>query len=60
MVLIDASTIWLHICLLSTCKQVFAMLLVQLRAHFPDYPIKKIYFNDTGEITSYAFHEYCI
>jgi len=36
------------------------MLLVQLRAHFPDYPIKKIYFNDTGEITSYAFHEYCI
>jgi len=42
MVLIDASTRWSHICLLSTRNQGFVKLLVQLRAHFPDYPIKKI------------------
>ena len=42
--LIDASTRWLYICLLSTRNQVFAKLLVQLRANFPDYPIKKYLF----------------
>jgi len=43
MVLIDASTRWSHVCLLSTCNQAFARLLTQLiriRAHLPDYPIK--------------------
>jgi len=55
MVLIDASTIWSYICLLSTHNQVFAKLLVQLRAHFPNYPIKKICFYNTYEITSHAF-----
>jgi len=60
MVLIDATTRWSHICLLSTRNQVFAKLLVQLRAHFTDYSIKKICFDNTGEITSHAFHEYCI
>ena len=60
MVLIDASTRWSYICLLSTCNQVFANLLVQFRTHFPDYPIKKICFDNTSEITSHAFHEYYI
>jgi len=60
MVLIDASNNWSHIFLLSTRNQIFAKLLVQLRVHFPNYPIKKIYFDNTGEITSHAFHEYCI
>jgi len=41
MLLIDASTRWSHIYLLSNHNQVFAKLLVQLRAHFPNYPIKK-------------------
>ena len=59
-VLIDASTRWSHICLLSTRNQVFAKSLVQLRVHLPDYPIKKICFDNTSEITSHAFHEYCI
>ena len=49
-----------HICLLSTRNQVIAKLLVQLRAHFPDYLIQKICFDNTSEITSYAFHEYRI
>ena len=60
MVLIGASTRWSHICLLSTHNQVFAKLLVQLRAHFPNYPIKKICFDNTSEIKSHVFHEYCI
>jgi len=58
MVLIDSSTKWSHICLLLARNQVFAKLLVQLRAHFPNYPIN--FFYNTGEITSHAFHEYCI
>jgi len=60
MVLFDALTRWSHICLLSTHNQVFAKLLVQLRAHFLDYLIKKNYFDNTGEIKSHVFHEYCI
>jgi len=46
MVLIDASTRLSHIYLLSTHNQVFAKLLVQ--------------FDNTGEIISHDFHEYCI
>ena len=60
MVLIDASTRWSYICLLSTRNQLFAKLLVQLKAHFLDNLIKKICFDNTGEITCHAFHEYCI
>ena len=63
MVLIDASTRWSHICLLSTRNQAFAKLLAQLiklRAHFPDYPIKKIRLDNAGEFTSHAFNEYCM
>jgi len=60
MVLIDASTRWSHISLLSTRNQVFAKLLVQLRVDFLDYQIKKTCFDNIGEITSHAFHEYCI
>ena len=45
MVLVDASTRWSHVCLLSTWNVAFARLLAQiikLRAQFPDYPIKSI------------------
>ncbi|XP_012842190.1 PREDICTED: uncharacterized protein LOC105962428 [Erythranthe guttata] len=45
MVLVDASCRWSHVCLLSTRNVAFARLLAQiikLRAHFPDYPIKKL------------------
>ena len=45
MVLIDGSTRWSHVCLLSTRNVVFARLIVQiikLRAQFPEYAIKKI------------------
>ena len=63
MVLIDASTRWSHVCLLSTRNLAFARLLAQLirlRAHFPDYPIKKIRLDNAGEFTSQTFNDYCM
>jgi hypothetical protein len=55
MVLIDASTRWSHVCLLSTRNQAFARLLTQLiriRAYFPDYPVKKICLDNAAEFSS--------
>ena len=63
MVLIDASTRWSHVCLLSTRNVAFVRLLAQiikLQAQFPDYPIKKIRLNNAGEFTSQAFNDYCM
>ena len=63
MVLIDASTRWSHVCLLSTRNVVFARLLAQiikLRAHFPDYPIKTIRLDNAGEFTSKTFNNFCM
>ncbi|KAG7568080.1 GAG-pre-integrase domain [Arabidopsis thaliana x Arabidopsis arenosa] len=63
MVLIDASTRWSYVCLLSSRNQAFARLLVQiirLRAHFPDFPLKTIRLDNTGEFTSQAFNDYCM
>ena len=63
MVLIDASTRWSHVCLLSTRNIAFGRLLTQmikLRAQFPDYPIKTIRLDNAGEFTSQTFTNYCI
>jgi hypothetical protein len=63
MVLINASTKWSRVCLLSTRNVAFARLLAQiirLRAQFPDYPIKKICIDNTEEFTSQAFDNYCM
>ncbi|KAJ0881424.1 putative RNA-directed DNA polymerase [Helianthus annuus] len=63
MVLIDASTRWSHVCLLSSRNMAFARLLAQLirlRAHFPDYPIKNIRLDNAGEFTSQTFNDYCM
>ena len=63
MILIDASTRWSHVCLLSTHNQAFARLLAQiirLRAHFPDYLIKSIRLDNAGEFTSQSFNDYCM
>ena len=43
MVLIDASTRWTHVCLLSTRNNAFVKFIdkhIELRDQFPDYPIK--------------------
>ncbi|KAK9133229.1 hypothetical protein Scep_012757 [Stephania cephalantha] len=63
MVLIDASTRWSHVCLLSTRNVAFARLLAQiikLRAQFPDNPIKTIRLDNAGEFQSQAFRNYCM
>ena len=66
MVLIDASTKWSHVCLLSTRNVAFVRLLTQiirLRAQFHDYLIRKICLDNAGEFTSQAsqaFDDYCM
>ena len=63
MVLIDASTRWSHVCLLSTRNLAFAKLLgelIRLRAHFPNYPIKTIRLDNASEFISQAFNNYCV
>jgi len=63
MVLIDASTRWSHVCLLSTRNVAFARLfsqIIRLRAQFPDYPIQSIRMDNASEFTSQAFYDYYI
>ena len=63
MVLVDASTRWSHVNLLSTRNVAFARLLAQiikLRAQSPDYPIKTIRLDNAAEFTSRAFDDYCM
>ena len=62
-VLIDASTRWSHVCILSIRNVVFTRLLAQmtkLRAQFPDYPIKTIRLDNAGEFTSQTLIDYCM
>jgi hypothetical protein len=63
MVLIDASTRWSHVCLLSTRNVAFARLLAQiirLRAQFSGYPIQSIRMDNADEFTSQVFYDYCM
>ncbi|KAJ9555653.1 hypothetical protein OSB04_010267 [Centaurea solstitialis] len=63
MVLVDASTRWSHVALLSTRNTTFPKLLAQiikLRAHHPDYPIKSIRLDNAAEFTSKTFDDYCM
>ena len=63
MVLIDASTRWSYVYLLSSRNVAFARLLAQiirLRAQFPDHPIKTIRFDNAGEFSSQTFLDYCM
>ena len=59
MVLIDASSKWSYVCLLSSRDMTFAKFLAQiikLRAQFPDYTIKKIRLDNAGEFSSESFN----
>ena len=63
MVLIDASTHWSHIALLSTRNAVFSKLLAQiikLRAHHPDHPIRSIRLDNAGECILKTLDDYCM
>ncbi|KAM1432930.1 hypothetical protein ACFXTO_015416 [Malus domestica] len=62
-VLVDVSTCWSHMCLLSTRNATFSKLLAQvikLRAHYPDFPIKSIRLDNAGKFTSKTFDDYCM
>ncbi|GKB20374.1 retrovirus-related pol polyprotein from transposon TNT 1-94 [Tanacetum coccineum] len=61
MVLIDASSSWSYVSLLSTRNMAFAKFLAQiikLRAHFPDYTVKRVRLDNVGEFTSQSFNDY--
>ncbi|GJW92904.1 retrovirus-related pol polyprotein from transposon TNT 1-94 [Tanacetum coccineum] len=63
MVLIDASSRWSHVSLLSTRNVAFAKFLAQiikLKAHIPDYTVKHVKLDNAGEFTSQAFNDYCM
>ena len=63
MVLIDASTQWSHVCILSSRNVVFARLLAQiirLITRFPNHPIKTSRLDNAGEFSFQAFLDYCM
>ena len=60
MVLIDASSRWSYVCILTSCNLAFAKLLAQiikLRAHFPDNQIKSIRLDNAAEFLSQSFND---
>jgi hypothetical protein len=62
MILIDASTRWSHVCLLSTCNHAFAKFMMQgirLKTNYPEYRIKSIRMDNATEFSSWAFNDYC-
>ena len=57
MVLIDASTRWSHVCLLSTRNHAFAKIMsqiIKLKAHYPEYRIQTIRMDNAAEFSSHA------
>ena len=63
MVLIDASTRWSHVCLLSTRNHAFAKIMrqvIKLQAHYPESRIKSIRMDNAAEFSSRAFNDYCM
>ena len=63
MVLLDASTRWSHVCLLSTCNHAFAKIITQvirLRAHHPEHQIQSIRMDNAAEFFTKAFNDYCM
>jgi hypothetical protein len=63
MVLIDASTRWSHVCLLSTWNHGFAKFMtevIRLKANFSEHRIKSIRLDNDAEFLSRAFNDYCM
>jgi hypothetical protein len=61
MVLIDASTRWSHMCLLSTHNHAFAKFMTQdirLKVNYPEYRIKSICMDNGTEFSSRGFNDY--
>jgi hypothetical protein len=62
MVLINASTQWSHVCLLSTQNHAFAQIMVQVirpKANFSENRIQSILLDNVAEFSSRAFNDYC-
>jgi len=62
-VLIDESTRWSHMSLLSTCNYAFAKImaqLIKLKAHYPKYWIQSIRMDNAAEFSCRAFNDYCM
>ena len=63
MVLIDASTRWSHVSLLSTRNHAFAKImaqLIKLKAHYPEHRNQSIRMDNAVEFSSRAFNDYCM
>jgi IS30 family transposase len=63
MVLIDTSTRWSHVCLLSTRNHVFAKIMAQiirLKSSFPKNQIQSVRLDNATEFSSRAFNDYCM
>jgi IS30 family transposase len=63
MILIDTSTRWSHMCLLSTRNHAFTKFMAQfirLKANYPEYRIKSIRMDNAAEFLSQAFTDYCM
>jgi transposase InsO family protein len=63
MILVDTSTRWSHVCLLSTHNHAFAkfmMQVIRLKANYLEYRTKSIRMDNAGEFSSRAFNEYCM
>jgi protein tyrosine phosphatase len=63
MVLIDASTRWSHVCLLSTRNHVFAKFMIQvirLKANYHEYRLQSVRLDNAVEFSSRAFNDYCM
>jgi hypothetical protein len=63
MVLIDTSTRWSHVCLLSTRNHVFAKIMAQiirLKSSFPKNQIQSVRLDNAAEFSSRAFNDYCM
>jgi transposase InsO family protein len=63
MVLIDASTRWSHVCLLSTRNHAFAKIMsqiIKLKAQYSEHRIQSIRMDNATEFSSHAFNDYCM
>jgi IS30 family transposase len=63
MILINTSTRWSYVCLLSTCNHAFAKFMTQvirLKMNYPWFMIKSIRMDNAAEFLSRAFNEYCM
>ena len=63
MVLINASTRWSHVSLLSTRNHAFTKImaqLIKLKAHYPEHRIQSIQMDNATEFSSRVFNDYCM